>query len=153
MNRDAQDVPEELQDDAEDAIRDALINELRESLRILNNSDSLLAGQILAITELVDVNKLVEDTAALWTIANLVGYDGTKTGKARFVSKVGATTLGMFYDKVDASNYETLVMSMILPSIIFGAKTVNKEIPLFYSTKKLITETYSHLNTDRKSVV
>lgn len=147
VNRDAQDVPEELQDDAEDAIRDALKNELRESRRILNNSDSLLAGQILAIAELVDVNKLVEDTAALWTIANLVGYDGTKTGKARFVSKVGATTLGMFYDKVDASNYETLVMSMILPSIIFGAKTVNKEIPLFYSTKKLITETYSHLNT------
>lgn len=147
VNRNAQDVPEELQDDAEDAIRDALKNELRESLRILNSSDSLLAGQILAIAELVDVNKLVEDTAALWTIANLVGYDGTKTGKARFVSKVGATTLGMFYDKVDASNYETLVMSMILPSIIFGAKTVNKEIPLFYSTKKLITETYSHLNT------
>lgn len=147
VNRDAQDVPEELQDDAEDAIRDALKNELRESRRILNNSDSLLAGQILAIAELVDVNKLVEDTAALWTIANLVGYDGTKTGKARFVSKVGATTLGMFYDKVDASNYETLVMSMILPSIIFGAKTVNKEIPLFYPTKKLITETYSHLNT------
>lgn len=147
VDRDAQDVPEELQDAAEDAIRDALKNELRESLGILNNSDSLLAGQILAIAELVDVNKLIEDTAALWAIANLVGYDGTKTGRARFVSKVGATTLDMFYDKVDASNYETLVMSMILPSIIFGAKTVNKEIPLFYSTKKLITETYSHLNT------
>ena len=147
VNRDAQDVPEELQNDAEDAIRDALENEIEESLKILNNSDSLLAGQILAIAELVDVNKLVEDTAAIWTIANLVGYDETKTGKARFVSKVGATTLGMFYDKVDARNYETLVMSMILPSIIFGAKTVNKEIPLFYSTKKLITETYSHLNT------
>lgn len=101
----------------------------------MSTNNSLLAGQILAIAELVDVNKLVEDTAAIWNIANLIGYDGTKTGDARFVSKVGATTLGTFYDKADASNYETLVMGMILPSIIFGAKTVNKEIPLFYSTK------------------
>lgn len=147
VDRNAQELPEELQDDAEEAIGRALKNELKKSLEILNTNNSLLAGQILAIAELVDVNKLVEDTAAIWNIANLIGYDGTKTGDARFVSKVGATTLGMFYDKADASNYETLVMGMILPSIIFGAKTVNKEIPLFYSTKKLITETYSHLNT------
>lgn len=147
VDRNAQELPEDLKDDAEEAIGRALKKELEKSLKILNNNDSLLAGQILAITELVDVNKLVEDTAAMWTIANLIGYDGTKTGDARFVSKVGATTLGMFYKNVDASNYETLVMSMILPSIIFGAKTVNKEIPLFYSTKQLITETYSHLDT------
>jgi hypothetical protein len=147
VDRNAQELPEDLEDDAEEAIGRALREELKKSLKILNNNDSLLAGQILAITELVDVNKLVEDTAAMWVMAHLVGYDGTKTGDARFVSKVGATTLGMFYKNVDASNYETLVMSMILPSIIFGAKTVNKEIPLFYSTKQLITETYSHLDT------
>lgn len=147
VDRNAQGLPEDLEDDAEAAIGRALREELKKSLKILNNNDSLLAGQILAITELVDVNKLVEDTAAIWTMAHLIGYDGTKTGDARFVSKVGATTLGMFYKNVDASNYETLVMSMILPSIIFGAKTVNKEIPLFYSTKQLITETYSHLDT------
>lgn len=147
VDRNAQELPEDLEDDAEEAIGRALKAELDKSLKILNNNDSLLAGQILAITELVDVNKLVEDTAAMWVMAHLVGYDGTKTGDARFVSKVGATTLGMFYKNVDASRYETLVMSMILPSIIFGAKTVNKKIPLFYSTKQLITETYSHLDT------
>lgn len=149
VDRNAKDLPDnqDIRDDAEDAIRKALKEELDKSLKILNNSDSLLAGQLLAITELIDVNELIDDTAGLWTIGNLIGYDSTKTGDARFVSKVGATTLGMFYDKMNPSNYETLVMSMILPSIIFGAKTVNKEIPLFYSTKKLITETYSHLDT------
>lgn len=149
VNRDAKDLPDnqDIRDDAEDVIREALEKELKKSLEILNSSDSLLAGQLLAITRLIDVNKLVDDTAGLWTIGNLVGYDSTKTGKDRFVSKVGATTLNVFYNNVDPSNYETLVMSMILPSIIFGAKTVNKEIPLFYSTKKLITETYSHLDT------
>lgn len=149
VNRDAKDLPDnqDIRDEAEDVIREALKKELKKSLEILNSSDSLLAGQLLAITRLIDVNKLVDDTAGLWTIGNLVGYDSTKTGKDRFVSKVGATTLNVFYDNVDPSNYETLVMSMILPSIIFGAKTVNKEIPLFYSTKKLITETYSHLDT------
>lgn len=149
VDRNAQELPDDaqIQIDAEAAIGRALKNELDKSLKILNNNNSLLAGQILAITELVDVNKLIEDTAAMWTIGHLVGYDSTKTGDARFVSKVGATTLGMFYKNVDASRYETLVMSMILPSIIFGAKTVNKEIPLFYSTKQLITETYSHLDT------
>lgn len=149
INRDAKDLPDnqDIRDEAEEVIKKALEEELKKSLKILNSSDSLLAGQLLAITRLIDVNKLVGDTAGLWTIGNLVGYDNTKTGKDRFVSKVGATTLNVFYDNVDPSNYETLVMSMILPSIIFGAKTVNKEIPLFYSTKKLITETYSHLNT------
>lgn len=148
VDRNAKQLPEELQDDAEEAIRKALKKELDKSLDILNKNDSLLAGQLLAIAELVDLNKLVEDTAGIWAIANLIGYDDTKTGDARFVSKVGATTLGMFYNKDYADKYESLVMSMILPSIIFGAKTVNKEIPLFYSTKKLITETYSHLSSD-----
>ena len=147
VDRNAKDVPHTMRDEAETVIGKAIRKELTKSIKILESNDSLLAKQILAITELVDVNKLVEFTAHLWAYSNLVGFDDTKTGDARFISKVGATTLGMFYSSSDKTDYEDLVMNMILPSVIYGAKVVSGEMPLFYQTKKIITETYSHLNS------
>lgn len=147
VDRNAKDVPHTMRGEAEAAIGRAIRKELTKSIETLKSNDSLLAKQILAITELVDVNKLVQFTAHLWAYSNLVGFDDTKTGDARFISKVGATTLGMFYSSSDKTDYEDLVMNMILPSVIYGAKAVSGEMPLFYQTKKIITETYSHLNS------
>lgn len=145
VDENAPDVPEALLPQAEKAIKDAIINELTEAREIVESNNSLLAQQILAITELVNVENLVDYTAHVWAYSNLVGFDKTKTGNARFVSKVGATTLDMFYNNSDKEEYEVLVMNMILPSIIYGAKVVSKQMPLFYNTKTIITETYSHL--------
>ena len=147
VDRNAKDAPHTMRGEAEAAIGRAIRKELTKSIETLKSNDSLLAKQILAITELVDVNKLVQFTAHLWAYSNLVGFDDTKTGDARFISKVGATTLGMFYSSSDKTDYEDLVMNMILPSVIYGAKAVSGEMPLFYQTKKIITETYSHLNS------
>ena len=147
VNENAPDVPKVLLPQAEKAIKDAIINELTEARKIVERNDSLLAQQILAITELVNVNNLVDYTAHVWAYSNLVGFDKTKTGNARFVSKVGATALDMFYENSDKKDYEVLVMNMILPSIIYGAKVVSKQMPLFYNTKTIITETYSHLSS------
>lgn len=147
VNENAPDVPEVLLPRAEKVIKNAIINELTEARKIIERNDSLLAQQLLAITELVNVNNLVDYTAHVWAYSNLVGFDETKTGDARFVSKVGATTLDMFYENSDKKDYEVLVMNMILPSIIYGAKVVSKQMPLFYNTKTIITETYSHLNS------
>lgn len=147
VNENAPDVPKLLLPQAERAIKNAIINELTEAREIVENNNSLLAKQILAITELVNVNKLVDYTAHVWAYSNLVGFDKTKTGNARFVSKVGATALDMFYENSDKKDYEVLVMNMILPSIIYGAKVVDKQMPLFYNTKTIITETYSHLSS------
>lgn len=147
VNENAPDVPEVLLPRAEKVIKNAIINELTEARKIIERNDSLLAQQLLAITELVNVNNLVDYTAHVWAYSNLVGFDETKTGDARFVSKVGATALDMFYENSDKTDYEVLVMNMILPSIIYGAKVVSKKMPLFYNTKTIITETYSHLNS------
>lgn len=147
VNENAPDVPEIYLPQAERAIKNAIINELTDALEIINNNNSLLAKQLLAITELVNVNELVDYTAHVWAYSNLVGFDETKTGNARFVSKVGATTLDMFYKNSDRRDYDILVANMILPSIIYGAKVVSKEMPLFYNTKTIITETYSHLTS------
>lgn len=147
VNENAPDVPEGLLPQAEKAIKDAISNELTDALKIIEKNNSLLAQQLRAITELVNVNKLVDYTAHVWTYSNLVGFDETKTGNARFVSKVGATALDMFYENSDKTDYEVLVMNMILPSIIYGAKVVSKKMPLFYNTKTIITETYSHLSS------
>lgn len=147
VNENAPDVPEVLLPRAEKVIKNAIINELTEARKIIERNNSLLAQQLLAITELVNVNNLVDYTAHVWAYSNLVGFDETKTGDARFVSKVGATTLDMFYENSDKKDYEVLVMNMILPSIIYGAKVVSKQMPLFYNTKTIITETYSHLNS------
>ena len=147
VNENAPDVPEIYLPQAERAIKDAIINELNDALEIIENNNSLLAKQLLAITELVNVNELVDYTAHVWAYSDLVGFDETKTGNARFVSKVGATTLDMFYKNSDRREYDILVANMILPSIIYGAKVVNKKMPLFYNTKTIITETYSHLTS------
>lgn len=147
VNENAPNVPESLLPKAERAIKYAIINELTDALEIIENNNSLLAKQLLAITELVNVNKLVDYTAHVWAYSNLVGFDETKTGNARFVSKVGATTLDMFYENSDRKEYDVLVANMILPSIIYGAKVVSKKMPLFYNTKTIITETYSHLTS------
>ena len=147
VNENAPDVPEIYLPQAERAIKDAIINELNDALKIIENNNSLLAKQLLAITKLVNVNNLVDYTAHVWAYSNLVGFDETKTGNARFVSKVGATTLDMFYKNSDRREYDILAANMILPSIIYGAKVVNKKMPLFYNTKTIITETYSHLTS------
>lgn len=147
VNENAPDVPEIYLPQAERAIKDAIINELNDALKIIENNNSLLAQQLLAITKLVNVNNLVDYTAHVWVYSNLVGFDETKTGNARFVSKVGATTLDMFYKNSDRRDYDILVANMILPSIIYGAKVVDKKMPLFYNTKTIITETYSHLTS------
>ena len=147
VNENAPDVPEIDLPQAERAIKDAIINELNDALKIIENNNSLLAKQLLAITKLVNVNNLVDYTAHVWAYSNLVGFDETKTGNARFVSKVGATTLDMFYKNSDRREYDILVANMILPSIIYGAKVVDKKMPLFFNTKTIITETYSHLTS------
>ena len=147
VNENAPDVPEIHLPQAERAIKDAIINELNDAIKIIENNNSLLAKQLLAITELVNVNKLVDYTAHVWAYSDLVGFDDTKTGNARFVSKVGVTTLDMFYKNSDRRDYDILVANMILPSIIYGAKVVNNKMPLFYNTKTIITETYSHLTS------
>lgn len=147
VNENAPDVPEIYLPQAERAIKDAIINELNDALEIIEKNYSLLAQQLLAITKLVNVNNLVDYTAHVWAYSNLVGFDETKTGNARFVSKVGATTLDMFYKNSDRRDYDILVANMILPSIIYGAKVVDKKMPLFYNTKTIITETYSHLTS------
>lgn len=147
VNENAQDVPEMYLPQAERAIKDAIINELNDALEIIENNNSLLAKQLLTITKLVNVNNLVDYTAHVWAYSNLVGFDETKTGNARFVSKVGATTLDMFYKNSDRREYDILVANMILPSIIYGAKVVDNKMPLFYNTKTIITETYSHLTS------
>lgn len=147
VNENAPDVPEIYLPQAERVIKDAIINELNDALKIIEKNNSLLAQQLLAITKLVNVNKLVDYTAHVWAYSNLVGFDETKTGNARFVSKVGATTLDMFYKNSDRREYDILVANMILPSIIYGAKVVDKKMPLFYNTKTIITETYSHLTS------
>lgn len=147
VNENAQDVPEIYLPQAERAIKNAIINELNDALKIIENNNSLLAQQLLAITKLVNINNLVDYTAHVWAYSNLVGFDETKTGNARFVSKVGATTLDMFYKNSDRREYDILVANMILPSIIYGAKVVDNKMPLFYNTKTIITETYSHLTS------
>lgn len=147
VNENAPDVPEIYLPQAERAIKDAIINELNDALKIIENNNSLLAQQLLAITKLVNINNLVDYTAHVWAYSNLVGFDETKTGNARFVSKVGATTLDMFYKNSDRREYDILVANMILPSIIYGAKVVGNKMPLFYNTKTIITETYSHLTS------
>lgn len=141
------DVPRKERGVAEKVIRDAISNELTSAFETLNKSDSLLARQILAITDLVDVSKLIPTTAKIWAQSNLVGYDETKTGRGRYILKLGAKSLGLFYDSSDKGDYEALVMNMMLPSIIFGAKVINHKLPLLFQIKQLVTETYSHLDT------
>lgn len=147
VNEDVPDVPRKERDVAEKVIRDAISNELTSAFETLNKSDSLLARQILAITDLVDVSKLIPTTAKIWAQSNLVGYDETKTGRDRYILKLGAKSLGLFYDSSDKGDYEALVMNMMLPSIIFGAKVIDHKLPLLFQIKQLVTETYSHLDT------
>lgn len=141
------DVPRKERGVAEKVIRDAISNELTSAFETLNKSDSLLARQILAITDLVDVSKLIPTTAKIWAQSNLIGYDETKTGRDRYILKLGAKSLGLFYDSSDKGDYEALVMNMMLPSIIFGAKVIGHKLPLLFQIKQLVTETYSHLDT------
>lgn len=141
------DVPRKERGVAEKVIRDAISNELTSAFETLNKSDSLLARQILAITDLVDVSKLIPTTAKIWAQSNLVGYDETKTGRDRYILKLGAKSLGLFYDSSDKGDYEALVMNMMLPSVIFGAKVIDHKLPLLFQIKQLVTETYSHLDT------
>lgn len=141
------DVPRKERGVAEKVIRDAISNELTSAFETLNKSDSLLARQILAITDLVDVSKLIPTTAKIWAQSNLIGYDETKTGRDRYILKLGAKSLGLFYDSSDKGDYEALVMNMMLPSIIFGAKVIDHKLPLLFQIKQLVTETYSHLDT------
>lgn len=147
VSEDVPDVPSKERGVAEKVIRDAISNELTSAFETLNKSDSLLARQILAITDLVDVSKLIPTTAKIWAQSNLVGYDETKTGRDRYILKLGAKSLGLFYDSSDKGDYEALVMNMILPSIIFGAKVIDHKLPLLFQIKQLVTETYSHLDT------
>lgn len=146
-SEDVPDVPRKERGVAEKVLRDAISNELTSAFETLNKSDSLLARQILAITDLVDVFKLIPTTAKIWAQSNLVGYDETKTGRDRYILKLGAKSLGLFYDSSDKGDYEALVMNMILPSIIFGAKVIDHKLPLLFQIKQLVTETYSHLDT------
>lgn len=147
VSEDVPDVPRKERGVAEKVIRDAISNELTSAFETLNKSDSLLARQILAITDLVDVFKLIPTTAKIWAQSNLVGYDETKTGRDRYILKLGAKSLGLFYDSSDKGDYEALVMNMMLPSIIFGAKVIDHKLPLLFQIKQLVTETYSHLDT------
>lgn len=147
VSEDVPDVPRKERGVAEKVIRDAISNELTSAFETLNKSDSLLARQILAITDLVDVSKLIPTTAKIWAQSNLVGYDETKTGRDRYILKLGAKSLGLFYDSSDKGDYEALVMNMMLPSIIFGAKVIDHKLPLLFQIKQLVTETYSHLDT------
>lgn len=147
VSEDVPDVPRKERGVAEKVIRDAISNELTSAFETLNKSDSLLARQILAITDLVDVSKLIPTTAKIWAQSNLVGYDETKTGRDRYILKLGAKSLGLFYDSSDKGDYEALVMNMTLPSIIFGAKVIDHKLPLLFQIKQLVTETYSHLDT------
>lgn len=147
VSEDVPDVPRKERGVAEKVIRDAISNELTSAFETLNKSDSLLARQILAITDLVDVSKLIPTTAKIWAQSNLVGYDETKTGRDRYILKLGAKSLGLFYDSSDKGDYEALVMNTILPSIIFGAKVIDHKLPLLFQIKQLVTETYSHLDT------
>ena len=147
VSEDVPDVPRKERGIAEKVIRDAISNELTSAFETLNKSDSLLARQILAITDLVDVSKLIPTTAKIWAQSNLVGYDETKTGRDRYVLKLGAKSLGLFYDSSDKGDYEALVMNMMLPSVIFGAKVIDHKLPLLFQIKQLVTETYSHLDT------
>ena len=147
VSEDVPDVPRKERGVAEKVIRDAISNELTSAFETLNKSDSLLARQILAITDLVDVSKLIPTTAKIWAQSNLVGYDETKTGRDRYTLKLGAKSLGLFYDSSDKGDYEALVMNMMLPSIIFGAKVIDHKLPLLFQIKQLVTETYSHLDT------
>lgn len=147
VSEDVPDVPRKERGIAEKVIRDAISNELTSAFETLNKSNSLLARQILAITDLVDVSKLIPTTAKIWAQSNLVGYDETKTGRDRYILKLGAKSLGLFYDSSDKGDYEALVMNMMLPSIIFGAKVIDHKLPLLFQIKQLVTETYSHLDT------
>ena len=147
VSEDVPDVPRKERGVAEKVIRDAISKELTSAFETLNKSDSLLARQILAITDLVDVSKLIPTTAKIWAQSNLVGYDETKTGRDRYILKLGAKSLGLFYDSSDKGDYEALVMNMMLPSIIFGAKVIDHKLPLLFQIKQLVTETYSHLDT------
>lgn len=147
VSEDVPDVPRKERGVAEKVIRDAISNELTSAFETLNKSDSLLARQILAITDLVDVSKLIPTTAKIWAQSNLIGYDETKTGRDRYILKLGAKSLGLFYDSSDKGDYEALVMNMMLPSIIFGAKVIDHKLPLLFQIKQLVTETYSHLDT------
>lgn len=147
VSEDVPDVPRKERGVAEKVIRDAISNELTSAFETLNKSDSLLARQVLAITDLVDVSKLIPTTAKIWAQSNLVGYDETKTGRDRYILKLGAKSLGLFYDSSDKGDYEALVMNMMLPSIIFGAKVIDHKLPLLFQIKQLVTETYSHLDT------
>lgn len=147
VSEDVPDAPRKERGVAEKVIRDAISNEFTSAFETLNKSDSLLARQILAITDLVDVSKLIPTTAKIWAQSNLVGYDETKTGRDRYILKLGAKSLGLFYDSSDKGDYEALVMNMMLPSIIFGAKVIDHKLPLLFQIKQLVTETYSHLDT------
>lgn len=147
VSEDVPDVPRKERGVAEKVIRDAISNELTSAFETLNKSDSLLARQILAITDLVDVSKLIPTTAKIWAQSNLVGYDETKTGRDRYILKLGAKSLGLFYDSSDKGDYEALVMNMMLPSVIFGVKVIDHKLPLLFQIKQLVTETYSHLDT------
>lgn len=147
VSEDVPDAPRKERGVAEKVIRDAISNELTSAFETLNKSDSLLARQILAITDLVDVSKFIPTTAKIWAQSNLVGYDETKTGRDRYILKLGAKSLGLFYDSSDKGDYEALVMNMMLPSIIFGAKVIDHKLPLLFQIKQLVTETYSHLDT------
>lgn len=147
VSEDVPDIPRKERGVAEKVIRDAISNELTSAFETLSKSDSLLARQILAITDLVDVSKLIPTTAKIWAQSNLVGYDETKTGRDRYILKLGAKSLGLFYDSSDKGDYEALVMNMMLPSIIFGAKVIDHKLPLLFQIKQLVTETYSHLDT------
>lgn len=127
------------------AVTKAMKEEIKASITKLKKSDTLIAQQVLAITELVDVNKLVNSTVGLWLDAGVVGYDKTKTGDDRFVIKVDAISVQQFYKDADGTSYEQLLLATTIPSIIYGAKALNKEIPFYMGIRTCLTETYSHL--------
>lgn len=137
---------DELRKEAMVAVTKAMQEELNASIKKLKKSKSLFGLQMLAITELVDTKKLIAPTVSLWLDSGVVGYDATKTGDNRFVIKLDAASLIHLYDKAATYKWEQLLLAMTLPGVIYGAKAVNKEIPLSMGVHTLVTETYSHLN-------
>ncbi len=136
---------DEIVQEARVAVTKAMKKEIKASITKLKKSDTLLAQQVLAIAELIDVNKLVDSTVGLWLDAGVVGYDKTKTGDDRFMIKLDAASVQQFYKDADRTSYKQLLLATTIPSIIYGAKALNKEIPFYLGIRTCMTETYSHL--------
>lgn len=136
---------DKLRQEARVALTKAMKEEVKASIEKLKKSDSLFAHQALAIAELVDLNKLIPSTVNLWVDAEVVGYDPKATGDDRFIVRLDAQSTLEFYRRAKITEYERLLLSITLPSVIYGAKAVNKEIPFSYGVHHIVTETYSHL--------